>query len=526
MRAHGRTTVLLFVFFQALYALTSSGNAFRVPDEFEVYFQAEHFVDQGDLSVPQALAIRSGSGAPRFFGKIGVDGRPYAPYGPGVAVLAIPYHLLGRAIARAVGVRRAPLPEGIAWMFLVGGVTMLASATAGALAVAGFYRAAIAIDTAPRAALILSLLLGAATVLWPYATSFYSEAWQAATLVWAAALLLEARRQPPATARARVAAAAALLVVAGVTKVTSLVFAPAVVAGTLTDRSQPLRTRAEVAIVLSSAMALAAGVHLTWNAYRFGDPFEFGYNWADWAQTIPQLPARAFLLADIPRGLAVLLLTPGKSLLLWAPPLLMAALRWPACLRREPAVAVGSACAAVVGLLFFSAYLFPEGGFAHGPRNLVPIVPLLLLPAAGDQANFPSRTTIAGCAAIGVAIALLATAVSFLDDQTQGGDLSRGIATVYYERITPPPGRVWNRYRLSYVPFVSTLASPEWLHAGTVGSGPDYFPLHLWQARRRMPGGRAIPRLFIVAWPAMWAALLVAAALKLKPRADLWRPPA
>ena len=34
-----RTTLLLFLLFQALYALTSSGNAFRVPDEFEVYFK-------------------------------------------------------------------------------------------------------------------------------------------------------------------------------------------------------------------------------------------------------------------------------------------------------------------------------------------------------------------------------------------------------------------------------------------------------------------------------------------------------
>src|SRR3954454_20917467 len=101
MRTHGRTTVLLFVCFQALYALTSSGNAFRVPDEFEVYFQAEHLVDEGDVSVPQALAIRTATGTPRFFGKIGVDGRAYAPYGPGVALLAIPYHLLGRAIAAA-----------------------------------------------------------------------------------------------------------------------------------------------------------------------------------------------------------------------------------------------------------------------------------------------------------------------------------------------------------------------------------------------------------------------------------------
>ena len=48
----------LFVFFQSLYALTSSGNAFRVPDEFEVYFQTEHLIDAGDLSVPQAEEIR------------------------------------------------------------------------------------------------------------------------------------------------------------------------------------------------------------------------------------------------------------------------------------------------------------------------------------------------------------------------------------------------------------------------------------------------------------------------------------
>ncbi len=54
-----RTAVgaLLFLFFQALYGLTSSGNVFRVPDEFEVYFQVEHLVDAGDISVPQTMAI-------------------------------------------------------------------------------------------------------------------------------------------------------------------------------------------------------------------------------------------------------------------------------------------------------------------------------------------------------------------------------------------------------------------------------------------------------------------------------------
>jgi hypothetical protein len=155
-RRYGRR---LFWFFFALYALTSSGNAFRVPDEFEVYFQAEHLVDAGDISVPQTLAIRE-AGAPILFGKFGADGRPYAPYGPGVAYLIAPFHVAGRLLARAAHVPRVPLPEGAAWEFVVGGVTTIAMAFAAALAVAGFYRASLALDAPQRQSVRLAAILG------------------------------------------------------------------------------------------------------------------------------------------------------------------------------------------------------------------------------------------------------------------------------------------------------------------------------------------------------------------------------
>src|SRR5258706_13595521 len=110
-----RVTVWIFLFFQALYALTSSGNAFRVPDEFEVYCQVEHLVDAGDLSVPQAVSRG------QFFGRLGVDGKPYAPYGPLTAILALPHHLLARAVVRIAGVPRGTT----LWTFVVSGLTML-----------------------------------------------------------------------------------------------------------------------------------------------------------------------------------------------------------------------------------------------------------------------------------------------------------------------------------------------------------------------------------------------------------------
>src|SRR5207245_101541 len=58
---------------------------------------------------------------------------------------------------------------------------------------------------------------------------------------------------------------------------------------------------------------------------------------------------------------------------------------WPPCLllalprmKQDREIAVTGA----IGLLVFAKYMFPEGGYCHGPRHLVPIVPLLLLPAA------------------------------------------------------------------------------------------------------------------------------------------------
>jgi len=515
MPSNGRTTILLFVLFQALYALTSSGNAFRIPDEFEVYFQTEHLVDAGDLSIPQTLAIRQPkivNGAvvgsePIFYGKLGVDGRPYAPYGPFVAILAVPHHLVARAIARLACIPRAPLPQGIPWVFVVGGLTTLFTATGAALAVAGFHRAALALGASTRTALVLSLLLGGATVLWLYGVSFYCEGWQAAMLIWAAAFLVDARAGAP-RAELRVVAAALLLALTGLTKVTGMIFTPAFVVAALADRSMSPRVRARVSVALALGIALAVAIHLAWNAYRFGNPFDFGY---DASETIPQMPPHLFRLADVPRGLVMELASPGKSLILWAPVLLLAAGSGREFWRREPAVALGVITAGLTGLLFFAAYLFPEAGYAHGPRPLVPLVPLLLLPAVARPIGERSRGGLMACALVGGTLALVATSVSFLEDQGIGQDLGAGASLAYYERIDPPPGRPWNRYRLQYVPFVRTLGSGTWPAGDSLGHGIDYFPHHLSRARHELPGGDAIP--FWLVWLplVMWLIVLLSA---------------
>jgi hypothetical protein len=480
-----RTGIWLFLLFQALYALTSSGNAFRVPDEFEVYYQVEHLVDSGDLSIPQALS----SG--RFFGRIGLDGKPYAPYGPLAAVLSLPHHLLARGVALAGGVPR----DTVIWTFVVSGLTMLSVSTAGALAVAGFYRAAITLGSSPSTALMLSLMLGAASVLWTYSTNFYSEAWQAAAFIWAAVFLLEKK----------VAPASILLTIAGLVKVTSLVFAPGFLVAVLAAEFVPFSKRLRAAAALTAGIAVAVIIHLAWNDFRFGDAFEFGY---DWAETVPVLPARAFLLSDLPRGLAVLLFSPGKSLLVWAPVLLLSIAKVRVCPR---ALLAGVTTAAVSGLIFYGAYLFPEGGYSHGPRHLVPIVPVLLLPAAIPGPPW-RRELIFACTAVGMTIALLSVSVSFLQDQALGSNFQR---LGYYDRVDPAAGRAWNRYRMAYVPFVRTITSADWPASRQVGAGLDVFPLHLLRAKDSMPEARVIPTWLPWGLLVFWSSLLIVAATKI-----------
>jgi hypothetical protein len=476
-----RIAVLLFLFFQALYALTSSGNAFRVPDEFEVYYQTEHLVDAGDLSIPQALP----SG--RFFGRIGLDGKPYAPYGPLAAFLSVPHHLVARGIASLAGIRR----ESVVWTFVVSGLTMLSTSTAGALTIAGFYQAAIIVGAPELTALLLSLMLGGATVLWPYATNFYSEAWQAAAFVWAAVFLM----------KRKVAPASILLAIAGLIKVTSLVFAPGFIVAVLVDRSVPRPRRFQAAIALAAGVGTAVALHLAWNEFRFGSPFEFGY---DWAETVPVLPARAFLVSELPRGLAVLLFSLGKSIFFWAPVLFLAIIRLNTCPR--PLLA-GVATSGICGLVFYGAYLFPEGGYAHGPRHLVPILPLLALPAAAAGSKWRPSAVVAA-AACGVMVALLSVSISFLQDQALGNDYAR---MGYYERIVPAPGRAWNRYRLGYVPFVKTVLSGEWPASSQVGKGADFFVMHLSRARAAIPEAQVIPWWLPWVLALVWTGLLGAA---------------
>ena len=180
------------------------------------------------------------------------------------------------------------------------------------------------------------------------------------------------------------------------------------------------------------------------------------------------------------------------------------------------------ATAVAIGLIFYAAYLFPEGGYAHGPRHLVPIVPLAALLAAGPAADRWPRAAWMACGGVGFAIGLFAVTVSFLEDQALRRDARGQVVAGYYELIDPPPGRANNRYRLGHIPFLTAIDSERWWQSPALGQGPDFFPRYLRQARQQLPDGGAIPESFTWWWPAMWLAVMIGAGVALfrRPAAD------
>jgi hypothetical protein len=140
----------------------------------------------------------------------------------------------------------------------------------------------------------------------------------------------------------------------------------------------------------------------------------------------------------------------------------------------------------------------------------------LLLPAAVPGRPW-RRGAVLACFAVGATIAMLSVSISFLQDQGLGTDFGR---LGYYDRIDPAPGRTWNRYRLTHVPFVRTITSGQWPRSPNPGEGVDFFWLHLARVRSTIPEGRVIPGWLPWAIPMIWMAILSASAWCLFGRGD------
>jgi hypothetical protein len=114
-------------------------------------------------------------------------------------------------------------------------------------------------------------------------------------------------------------------------------------------------------------LLIAVGITASYNWLRFGDLFETGYHEASWDN--PPL-----------FGLYGLLVSPGKGVLFYAPILILslaAGIPFFQRYKAETSVILGLW---ICFLGFYAPYNYWTGGFNWGPRFLMPVLPLSILP--------------------------------------------------------------------------------------------------------------------------------------------------
>lgn len=286
------------------------------------------------------------------YGLWGQDGLYYAKYGLGWSLAAAPLCLLGLSIARFLPAFTEGYISKAAIMFLnplltAGAITLIFRLGR------RFYP--------PFLAATLGVVYGLGTIACYYAKSAFSEPLVTLLLLVAIYTVYQSEYLVAGIALAGMVLTRQTAIL--------LVLPVLLLAVIRIHREKPASSFKPIICLF---LPLVAGQMSIWgyNAYRFGNPFEYGYRGVGWDTP--------FLL-----GLYSLLLSPGDGLLIFSPVLILGIIGWFIFINgtaSEKEWAWLTLGLVLVYLIPHALYRDWAGGGGWGPRLLLPILPCLILP--------------------------------------------------------------------------------------------------------------------------------------------------
>ena len=298
---------------------------------------AESIVARHDLTVAPGLGIP------------GRGGRIYSSWYPLQSFLAVPFVAVAVPISKTVHV---PL-HFVAAVFALLLPVVFTAATVSLVVLIGLQLGG-SLRAARRAALCFAL----GTIALVYHRTFYAE--PLLMLLTAASLYFAL-----AQTRRTLLFASVCTLLAVLAKPTGVLVGPIVSAYLLAKQTLPLRFR------LGPGLAAALGLllYFLYNWVRFANPFIFGQPYA-------------FSFASIPLGVAGLLLSPGRGLIWYCPPVILAIVALRKVFQTRPLEAALIAALFAAFLLLHSLWAAWPGGWSWGPRFLLPVLPGLMAATA------------------------------------------------------------------------------------------------------------------------------------------------
>jgi hypothetical protein len=440
-----RVALWIFVTLSALYLATGRGH-FIGTDEVGVFRQTQAIWRHGDLDVGRIQNAFPGRG-----------GRWYSQYAVGQSLLALPLYGLGDMVRRnaAPQWRAAFAGESLGqeptrWggdveIFFVNLLNAFVVAALAAL----FYLASRLWGGGVASSMLAALLVGTTTQLWLHATMFLQHPLEALLLLLMLHLLMLDRERPDFRLRLGAGLAGALLV--NIRLISALAF-PALgiyLAANIVRRKGAL-VREVPPLVLPIAIA---GVIYAW------------VGWLKFATFPPTYNNEGFE-TPLYHGAFGYLFSPGMSIFVYSP--LLIALPWVWQRRAESWTVLAIS---VAYLICFSKYKMWHGLWsAIGPRYLLPLEPLLLLPLAAWWTRTGRRAwwLIAPLAAAGLMMQILSVSLnwSFVYSREGWPDYRPQYTFLFIPELSPPVA-YWRHFWAGE--FIDLWVVKTWQK---VGAGP------------------------------------------------------
>lgn len=348
-----RVRFLLFLLILLVLGFTS-GARIVSSDEVSMFLTIESIVQHGQLDIPP--------GSPNCSV---VDGKCYTWYEAGNILTGIPLYLVGVGAQHIV-----PLSQSAASMLPRATVSLTSALLAGCIGLL-FFSLCRSFGMGIRFSTGMTLALLFGTCMFPYFKSFLREALLSLCLLGGFVFAVRAKDSPE---RRTLLIASGLL--AGYGMLTKLVFAVnaiplAVYVMLASSKRTSWNERIVDLLYFGVPVAIVGGGGTAlYNIFRFGNPLNLGYTGGTSFST-PLLT-----------GMFGLLLSPGKGLCWFAPPLLL--LLWLAkpFWKEHRAEALCIAGIALLNLPLYCKYVAWGGDGSWGPRYMIPLIPLLFLPVA------------------------------------------------------------------------------------------------------------------------------------------------
>jgi Flp pilus assembly protein TadD len=373
-RRHLRIALWIFLTFSVLYIGLTRGR-FQSTDEIGVYQATQSLWERGTAAIRSPEGVR------------GRGGQRFAVVNSGLSVAALPLYGIGKAvdtvskmagredwskvfagpvIERAGGDRWGGEPE----IFFV----KLFNCFATALLCALFYCFSLEIGASTKWALLSTALLGLTTYVAPFSAGFFQHSSEALFLLAAFYFLfLDGQR---ADWRWRLLAGLATLLLLQF-RYPAIMAVPSLLLyhGFLVWRRRPKGTIGATALAtlrqvapFIGALVLALVLHALDQFAKFGTIWSVG-NYASLRNHNPLL-----------LGLYGFLFSPGDSIFLFTPLLVLAPWTLRNLYRRFPAEVIFILTQTGVYLFFYGKFDDWHGLWCFGPRYLMALVPLLMLP--------------------------------------------------------------------------------------------------------------------------------------------------